>query len=1083
MSDVIILKAKWNREKEHYKTKEVGDGVQSFVIDVLQSKVFNLKKGLGSQTNSKRENEFTLEHSKQGEDMHTRRADIVIFVNASIVIPTEVEKFENILAGESQIMAYQKDWDKKYGILTDGYTWRFYNNTKYQIFTLDDLLNKTDDFKSFWSDYTKENNYYLEFFNPNQDGLFTEENKPLKVQENHDLFFSETTTLIERFITKTGLYEKIKDKKLQTELAYSYLIQFVLVKVLVDSGFEIFVNDYNEKLSNIIANLKKSNYSKILATIRNLSSAIEKDLYKPFKEDQKFINEKLDDLLKKNDEQIGDISIWLDIICYIHRFDFSGIKNDIFGGIYENYLKALYSEENLGQFFTPPEVVDFMLEEIGWTEEEIKKRAGENKDNLSIIDPSCGSGTFLYSATNILMNAIPHEAQEQSKKVEKLVNDNIFGLDVEEFSLYLAEMSMLMRLLPCIINEKYNNPVEKKLKIFKTNDSIAEFWLQYKTNKAIDAEQTDSLFSDDYTDLGYKSLIRDDDDMVSAKQTLIGEKRERFDFVIGNPPYIGYNESSKRQLLCFEMIKGKIKDKNGNIVKIDLNDIYGINLHSIPSNRKKYSPKPNLYAMFIALANGLLKQGGKMCYIIPQTLLTNTDYDVIRYYLSKEMTIEKIITFSCKMFVDRGIKKKRDIATSSLILVVKKSLPDAKHKVEVLHYEKSDAGVDEALTEIRKAQTFPLLEFDESFITSPVKGDEFVRRKQILQSELLENVDNWNYIKQGKEFLKFYNFYKNNTEDLSCYYEHKKARERFGEEFWFDKGLVFKAENIKDTPETDLFFNIIKCDKNLFTPKLLDKFIDKKNLTLPYGSQGFNLFFNKYKIIWSFAATNFVFTDEKIMMMASYCFITSNNKANTLFIFSLLTSFVSKAIFNKICTVENEDKLSRIISIKTIKSFIRIPVITAKNEHIKAKIIEQTEKMLAIENVKLKDLVSFRSKLAVLPQKFDKVKIQTSPLAGEVGPKGRVMDILLCDNVEFEITKNEAFVEKLVKEIELPISLQSLKDLEAIDFEMRDAMKKYIDHLVFALYCNVELDKIEFLDFEHIKQECQKSEFYEIIFN
>ena len=34
----------------------------------------------------------------------------------------------------------------------------------------------------------------------------------------------------------------------------------------------------------------------------------------------------------------------------------------------------------------------------------------------------------------------------------------------------------------------------------------------------------------------------------------------------------------------------------------------------------------------------------------------------------------------------------------------------------------------------------------------------------------------------------------------------------------------------------------------------------------------------------------------------------------------------------------------------------------------------------------------------------------------------------------------------------------------------------------FALYCKVELNKIEFSDFDKIKQECEKSEFYEIIF-
>jgi type I restriction-modification system DNA methylase subunit len=1032
---MAALKNKWHQEKEFYKTKEIGDGVQTFVIEALESDIFNLKRGLGSSLNSQRSNEFTLEHSKEG-----RRADVVIHINTNIKIPIEIEKFENIKAGEKQIIAYQKDWDKKYGILTDGFTWRFYNNTKYQIFTINDLFDKTKEFQSFWNDYIKEDNYYLEFFNPKQDGLFKQENKPIKVQENQDLFFSETTSLIEKFITKTELCEKIKDKKLQTELAYSYLIQFILVKVLVDSGFEIFINDYNEKLQNILTNLKKGFYSRILATIRNLSSAIEKDLYKPFKEDQKFINERLDELLTKEDEEIGDISIWLDIVCYIHRFNFSGITNDIFGSIYENYLKELYSEENLGQFFTPPEVVDFMLEEIGWTEDEIRKRAIENKDNLSIIDPSCGSGTFLYSATNILMNAITHDTEEQSKFVEHIVNQNIFGLDVEEFSLYLAEMSILMRLLPCVINQKYNNPIDKKLKIFKTKDSIAEF-INLRTE-----EKNLQLF-DKYTQLSYDSLMRDEKDLKDLKAS-IKPPKTRFDFVIGNPPYIGYNECSKMKLPFIAMCRDKATGAS-------MNNIYGVNMHSVPENPKKYAPKPNLYSFFMALGNGLLKDNGKMCYIIPQTLLTNTDYDVMRYHLAKNMQLEKIITFSCKMFVDRGSKKKRDIATSSLIFVVKKALPDTKQKVEILHYEKSDAGVIEALKDIRKGKN--------------------TIKKQILQNELLENVDNWNYIKQGKEFLKFYEYYKKNSEDLSCYYEHKKARERFMDEFYFDGSVnVLKKDIIIDNIKDSLF--VPKMKKNFFNVGNLGFYQVKNKIKQAHGSQGFDLVLNgNFKIIWKYIGFDgFYYSNIKntLPIYQQYC-ISSNNKDEINYLISLLNSAVHEFLLAPLFKVEQEDKLTFVVGLTRLKKFIRIPIITPKNQHIKEKIIEQTEKMLALENFKLKDLVSFKSKLAVLPQKFEKIEVQNG--------------FLLCDDVKFEIIKNKAVVEKLIaeKNKELSgnsISLQSLKDLEAIDFELRDAIKNYIDYLVFALYCNVELDQIEFEDLDEIIQKCKENEFYSIIF-
>jgi Eco57I restriction-modification methylase len=63
-----------------------------------------------------------------------------------------------------------------------------------------------------------------------------------------------------------------------------------------------------------------------------------------------------------------------------------------------------------------------------------------------------------------------------------------------------------------------------------------------------------------------------------------------------------------------------------------LGDIYGWNLHSAPGRRKKYPPKPNLYAFFLALGAALLKQNGKLCFIVPRTLITEPDYDVVRHH-------------------------------------------------------------------------------------------------------------------------------------------------------------------------------------------------------------------------------------------------------------------------------------------------------------------------------------------------------------------------------------------------------------------------------------------------------------------
>jgi type I restriction-modification system DNA methylase subunit len=299
-------------------------------------------------------------------------------------------------------------------------------------------------------------------------------------------------------------------------------------------------------LERAVKNYKQSIAFRVLrrnfTKIQGISRKISQNIYKRFSDEQEIINKHLEEILAQPKNEIKDVSVWLDIILFINRYNFSNVKNEIFGYVYENYLKDLYLDEKKGQYFTDPLVVDFMLEEIGYTTDELKKRFANQKDSLSIIDPSCGSGTFLYNATHRLVEAFFEDNEKSSKVVEELINENIFGLDIAEFPLYLAEMNILMRMLPLVINEKYNNPVDQKIKVFKTRDSIAEFLDTAISDKVTNAEYQGqmSLFTD-VLNLGYDSYMRDKRDLDNLKDSLENRNsipRNRFDFVIGNPPYV-----------------------------------------------------------------------------------------------------------------------------------------------------------------------------------------------------------------------------------------------------------------------------------------------------------------------------------------------------------------------------------------------------------------------------------------------------------------------------------------------------------------------------------------------------------------
>ena len=957
-SSLEDLKKLWKIESQHYRKSEVGSGVQSFVWDVFQNTdLFNLRRGLKATEAHKRKCEFLLEESnKNGQ------ADAVIFVDAEVVIPVEVEKYENAQSGEWQILKYRTALDKSYGILTDGYEWRFYygdiKDNQHYKFTIDDMLSKPKRFRTFWDEYVKPKNYYLSFFEQEMGQQKMEFcDRRLTVDDHRERFFDDVTGIIRKLKDKllnAGYFrsftdDKERDKK-ATEIAYSYLIQFILYKTLVDNTFGDFEKEFAKKSAIIHQNIKKESFNSILLILEGMSGTISENIYKPFHKEQEAILEQIKDIAHSGEDNIMHVAPFLDIFVFIKKYYFADVQNDIFGAIYENYLKELYEERQLGQYFTDPAVVNFMLEEIGYSASELKKR---KHNNISIMDPSCGSGTFLYSAVREIVKARDYAKAEESKKIENDVLNNVFGLDIAEFPLYLAEMSILMKMLPTIVNKKYNNPIDKKLKLFVTEDSIGEFIEEIAGGTASDSDAQGHLA----LVWEYEGFMRDELDLEEMKSSLktIGNAertipRRRFDFIIGNPPYIGYNECSKLNLKIFTMLQGKNS-------RVKLNNIYGWNLHSIPNNQKKYGPKPNLYAFFLALGFASLKENGRFCYIIPQTLLTAGDLDVVRHQLSKEYTIEKLYTFAANLFIGRGTNQKKRIPTSSLIIVCSKRKASNDHNVECVHLPSTGLDIKDV---------FPTLKAQRPSIT-----------KSIPQKKLRENVANWNFVQWDDSLLRLYEAYKRKSQSIELYYDHQKAQNEFGTRFYFDKGLVFPKNRIRDNSGGD--FLLIR-NSHSYHPELQDKSIDREFIQLPDGAQGFGLFDLQHKIIWSYMnPANFKFTSDNIMIDFNWVIIASDNKPELLYLFGLLNSTLIWTLLNCLLRLENEKSFS--IGIKVVKEFVRVPIMSSVNRHLKDSIITLAESILELDKQTIGDLVEFDT----LVQRVDDVWTEGSTLVLKKG--------------------------------------------------------------------------------------------------
>lgn len=144
------------------------------------------------------------------------------------------------------------------------------------------------------------------------------------------------------------------------------------------------------------------------------------------------------------------------------HLDFSVARSDLAGRLYESYLSALPAEERtespaqrlfpvaLGidrrekqaTFYTPPALAGLLTERAlaKWVE-----RHAAKPSDIRIIDPACGSGAFLIAAYAWLHQHFEHQKGRPLRPAEReeLLLESIFGADVDERALGLAQVQLL----------------------------------------------------------------------------------------------------------------------------------------------------------------------------------------------------------------------------------------------------------------------------------------------------------------------------------------------------------------------------------------------------------------------------------------------------------------------------------------------------------------------------------------------------------------------------------------------------------------------------------------------------------------
>ena len=114
------------------------------------------------------------------------------------------------------------------------------------------------------------------------------------------------------------------------------------------------------------------------------------------------------------------------------KYDFSKIDEDFFKEIYEEIVER-GQRHRIGEYYTPEWLVELIFKKV-------LNFIGNKK--IRILDPACGSGTFLCSAIRILKNKLDLEAEEL---LDYILN-SIVGLDVNPLAVIIARANYLLAL-------------------------------------------------------------------------------------------------------------------------------------------------------------------------------------------------------------------------------------------------------------------------------------------------------------------------------------------------------------------------------------------------------------------------------------------------------------------------------------------------------------------------------------------------------------------------------------------------------------------------------------------------------------
>ena len=147
---------------------------------------------------------------------------------------------------------------------------------------------------------------------------------------------------------------------------------------------------------------------------------------------------------RKAEEMLMDT--WLELLNEFFAYDFDEIDEDLFKGVYQELVDP-EDRHDLGEYYTPDWLCESIIQSLN---DERKKR--KKKGFPSMLDPTCGSGSFLRAGITALIKTEkkkPGKKFEQQRNKEsllKVILNNVKGIDIHPLAVTISKANYVLGL-------------------------------------------------------------------------------------------------------------------------------------------------------------------------------------------------------------------------------------------------------------------------------------------------------------------------------------------------------------------------------------------------------------------------------------------------------------------------------------------------------------------------------------------------------------------------------------------------------------------------------------------------------------